>query len=161
MAPSETYLVPIDFSRGSERVLDYALTLARAKEKWSSRCMSLHLISRVNVPCDSGLQDGLLKNSMSRSAPQRLQILGLRRAVRTGAFLNTVAINIFMICSFKGFDLPPNERRRCHIAKISSKHPKLAINPIVRFAKMASVDRPLSVEISPKVSRFDQVCTRI
>jgi nucleotide-binding universal stress UspA family protein len=41
MARSRTYLVPLDFSRGSVRALDYALALAREDK---SRVVALHVI---------------------------------------------------------------------------------------------------------------------
>jgi len=41
MATSDTYLVPLDFSRGSERALDYALALAREKK---GKLVALHVV---------------------------------------------------------------------------------------------------------------------
>lgn len=41
MPKSTTYLVPIDFSRGSERALDYALKLARERK---GKVIALHVI---------------------------------------------------------------------------------------------------------------------
>lgn len=41
MAKSDTVLVPIDFSRGADKALDYALRLARATR---SRVLALHVI---------------------------------------------------------------------------------------------------------------------
>jgi len=41
MAKSDTYLVPIDFSRGSERALDYALKLARERK---GKVVALHVV---------------------------------------------------------------------------------------------------------------------
>ena len=41
MATSNIYLVPLDFSRGSERALDYALALAREKK---GKLVALHVV---------------------------------------------------------------------------------------------------------------------
>lgn len=41
MAVSDTYLVPIDFSRGSERALDYALGMARERK---AKIIVLHVV---------------------------------------------------------------------------------------------------------------------
>ena len=41
MSKSDTYLVPVDFSRGSERALDYALKLVR---EGKGRVIALHVI---------------------------------------------------------------------------------------------------------------------
>jgi nucleotide-binding universal stress UspA family protein len=41
MATANTYLVPIDFSRGSERALDYALRLARDQK---TNVIALHVV---------------------------------------------------------------------------------------------------------------------
>ncbi|HSE86310.1 MAG TPA: universal stress protein [Candidatus Binatia bacterium] len=41
MALSNTYLVPLDFSRGSEKALDYALALARERKK---KVVALHVV---------------------------------------------------------------------------------------------------------------------
>ena len=41
MAKSDLYLVPIDFSRGSERALDYALKMARVGK---GKILALHVI---------------------------------------------------------------------------------------------------------------------
>src|SRR5215469_13231731 len=41
MPKSTTYLVPLDFSRGSERALDYALKLARQRK---GKVVALHVI---------------------------------------------------------------------------------------------------------------------
>jgi nucleotide-binding universal stress UspA family protein len=55
MAKSRTYLVPLDFSRGSVRALEYALALAREDK---SRVMALHVIpAEVIYPPTGGRFD--------------------------------------------------------------------------------------------------------
>ena len=41
MVPSHSYLVPLDFSRGSEKALDYALALGREKK---TKIVALHVV---------------------------------------------------------------------------------------------------------------------
>jgi nucleotide-binding universal stress UspA family protein len=41
MAPSHAYLVPLDFSPGSEKALDYALALARERK---TKVVALHVV---------------------------------------------------------------------------------------------------------------------
>jgi nucleotide-binding universal stress UspA family protein len=47
---ANTYLVPIDFSRASERALDFALKMAREKEE---KVVALHVVpAELNPPAD-------------------------------------------------------------------------------------------------------------
>ncbi|MGE5302564.1 MAG: hypothetical protein ACM3TN_04500, partial [Alphaproteobacteria bacterium] len=56
--------------------------------------------------------------------PQRLQIEARWLVVRTGTFLNIVAINIFIVCSLKSFVVPCKVQWGCQI----HRKKKLSIN---------------------------------
>jgi hypothetical protein len=53
-------------------------------------------------------------------APHRLQTEARCWVLRTGTFLNIVAINIFIGCSFDRFDVPRKEQRRCQLRNDSA-----------------------------------------
>lgn len=71
MAASHTYLVPIDFSRGSEKALDFALALGRERK---GKVVALHVVpAELIYPPTGGRFDfyGLLERD-ARDAFKRL-----------------------------------------------------------------------------------------
>jgi nucleotide-binding universal stress UspA family protein len=67
MARSNTYLVPLDFSRGSEKALDYALALARERK---GRVIALNVVpAEMIYPQTGGRFDfyGLLERDARES----------------------------------------------------------------------------------------------
>jgi nucleotide-binding universal stress UspA family protein len=73
-----TYLVPIDFSRGSERALDYALGLAREKK---AKLIAIHVVpAELIYPPTGGRFDfyGLLE----RDARENFKRLAKRKKIK-------------------------------------------------------------------------------
>jgi nucleotide-binding universal stress UspA family protein len=78
MATSDTYLVPLDFSRGSEKAFDYALALAR---KRNGKLVSLHVVpAELIYPPTGGRFDfyGLLE----RDARENFKRLAKRKKLK-------------------------------------------------------------------------------
>jgi len=78
MSKSDTYLVPIDFSRGSQQALDYALKLARQRK---GKVIALHVIPTeiVYTPVAGRLD---LYSLMERDAQESFRLLSKRRRLK-------------------------------------------------------------------------------
>ena len=79
MAKTKTYLVPLDFSRGSEKALDQALSMAREQ---NARVLALHVLPAEQIyPPMGGAFDfyGLLE----RDAKERFDRLVKRKKLDT------------------------------------------------------------------------------
>jgi hypothetical protein len=63
--------------------------------------------------------------------PHLLQMEARCWVVRTGIFLNIVAIKTFIDCSFVCFDVPKKEQGECHNLDHSKKINKLPILPLL------------------------------
>ena len=75
MARGDVFLVPVDFSRGSEKALDYALKMAREQR---GKVISLHVVPvEVVDPQTSASFD--LYGMMEREAQQNFQKLVKRK----------------------------------------------------------------------------------
>lgn len=78
MAKAELYLVPLDFSRGSERALDYALKLAREKK---AKIVALHVIpAELTYPPVAGSLD--FYRFLERDARTNFEKLVKRKRLR-------------------------------------------------------------------------------
>ncbi|HUK39824.1 MAG TPA: universal stress protein [Candidatus Acidoferrales bacterium] len=78
MSKSDTYLVPIDFSRGSQQALDYALKLARQRK---GKVIALHVIPTeiVYTPVAGRLD---LYSLMERDAQESFRLLSKRKRLK-------------------------------------------------------------------------------
>lgn len=78
MAKKETYLVPIDFSRGSNKAFDHALKLTRASR---AKLYALHVVSAELIyPPTGGRFD--FYGFLQREARQNFSKLAKRKAVK-------------------------------------------------------------------------------
>jgi hypothetical protein len=75
MARGEIFLVPVDFSRGSEKALDYALKMAR---KQGAKVVSLHVVPAEVIYPQIGVGFDLY-GLMERDARQNFQKLVKRK----------------------------------------------------------------------------------
>jgi nucleotide-binding universal stress UspA family protein len=80
MAKKETYLVPIDFSAGSERAFDYARRLAR---EHSARLVALHVIPGELIYPPAGGQIDFYA-MLERDARKKYDRLSKRKGVKPG-----------------------------------------------------------------------------
>jgi nucleotide-binding universal stress UspA family protein len=78
MAKKETYLVPVDFSAGSDRAFDYALRLARAR---SAQLVALHVVpGELIYPPAGGRID--FYAMLERDARKKFDRLAKRKGVK-------------------------------------------------------------------------------
>ena len=78
MAVSNTYLVPIDFSRGSERALDYALGMARERK---AKVIVLHVVPAelIHPPIGKALD---FYDVLARQAREKFRRLAKRKKLQ-------------------------------------------------------------------------------
>ncbi len=76
MAKSDKYLVPIDFSRGSEKALDYAFKLARDT---GGTVIALHVLAAANPP--SGVNVDFFAR-LERDANEKFRELAKRKRLK-------------------------------------------------------------------------------
>ena len=80
MAKKEAYLVPIDFSRGGDRALDYALKFARERQ---GKLYALHVVpAELIYPPTGGRFD--FYGLMERDARENFRKLAKRKKVKPG-----------------------------------------------------------------------------
>jgi nucleotide-binding universal stress UspA family protein len=78
MAKKETYLVPIDFSRGADKSFDYALKFAR---RYPAKLVALHVIpAEVIYPPTGGRFD--FYRLLERDAREKFNRLAKRKRVK-------------------------------------------------------------------------------
>lgn len=77
MAKTKTYLVPVDFSRGSEKALDQALALAKEQD---ARVLALHVLPAEPVyPPMGGVVD--FYKLLERNAREKFEHLAKRKKI--------------------------------------------------------------------------------
>ena len=80
MAKKETYLVPIDFSRGGDRAFDYALNFTRERQ---GKLYALHVVpAELIYPPTGGRFD--FYGLMERDARENFRKLAKRKKVKPG-----------------------------------------------------------------------------
>jgi nucleotide-binding universal stress UspA family protein len=79
MAKSQTYLVPIDFSRGSGAAFRHAVKLARGK---TTRLVMVHVVAPLGYPVGALLPKFF--SSMERQAKDAMQKIARRHGLRQG-----------------------------------------------------------------------------
>ena len=78
MAKAETYLVPIDFSRGSDKAFDHALKLARERK---AKLIALHVVpAELIYPPTGGRFD--FYRFMERDARERFKKFAKRKGLK-------------------------------------------------------------------------------
>lgn len=78
MVPSKSYLVPLDFSRGSEKALDYALALARERK---GKVVALHVVpAELVYPPTGGRLD--FYSLLEREARENFSKLAKRKKLK-------------------------------------------------------------------------------
>ncbi|HXV79179.1 MAG TPA: universal stress protein [Candidatus Binatia bacterium] len=78
MVPSKSYLVPLDFSRGSEKALDYALALAREQK---TKIVALHVVpAELIYPPTGGRFD--FYTLLERDARENFRKLAKRKKLK-------------------------------------------------------------------------------
>jgi nucleotide-binding universal stress UspA family protein len=78
MSGSDTYLVPLDFSRGSEKALNYALALARER---NGKVVALHVVpAELIYPPTGGRFD--FYNLLERDARENFSKLAKRKNLK-------------------------------------------------------------------------------
>jgi nucleotide-binding universal stress UspA family protein len=87
VATSDTYLVPLDFSRGSEKALDYAFALARERK---AKLVALHVVpAELIYPPTGGRLD--FYRLLERDARVNFQRLAKRKKLKPEDCRFTVA----------------------------------------------------------------------
>ena len=82
MAMSKTYLVPVDFSKGSEAALKHAVQLAREKK---AKLLLLHVISATFAfPLEAGFAD--IFEALDADARAGLKKLVRRHGLKSGSY---------------------------------------------------------------------------
>ena len=82
MAKTETYLIPIDFSRGSEVALNYALRAARQN---NARLILLHVIPAAMVYPSEGTAFDFYR-LLERDAREKFSKLAKRKKLKPGEY---------------------------------------------------------------------------
>ena len=82
MAASKTYLVPVDFSKGSELALNKAIKLARENK---GKLLLVHVISTsFSFPLEVGFEN--IFEAMEKDARERMKKLVRRKALKPGQY---------------------------------------------------------------------------
>ncbi len=82
MTPSKTYLVPVDFSKGSEFALNQAIKMARENQ---GKLFLVHVISTTFAfPLEVGFGD--IFEAMEKDARERMRKLVRRKRLKPGKY---------------------------------------------------------------------------